>query len=131
MKKLITTAFALTLAAAMAPAYAHADKFQERLQRQSARIEQGVESGELTRREANILRREHRELRQLTHLLAGDGRLSKSERRMLNEKYDDTSDLIWRLKHNDQHRHRHSHRAEPRVDRHALASRERRFDWRD
>ena len=114
MKKLITTAFALTLAAAIAPAYAHADKFQERLQRQSARIEQGVESGELTRREANILRREHRELRQLTHLLAGDGRLSKSE-----------------LKHNDQHRHRHSHRAEPRVDRHALASRERRFDWRD
>jgi len=131
MKKLITTAIALTLAAAIAPAYAHANRFEERLERQAGRIEQGIDSGELTRREAKLLRREHRELRQLTRLLADDGRLSKWERRTLKERYDDASDLIWRLKHNDQHRPRHSHHVKPRVDRHASVTRDRRFDWHE
>jgi hypothetical protein len=94
VKQLIIAAAALTLASAISPAYASADQLQERLERQEGCIEQGIESGELTRRESSILRREHRELRQLTRLLAEDGRLSKWERRTLEEKYDDASDLI-------------------------------------
>jgi hypothetical protein len=131
MKKLITTTAALMLATAIAPAYARADRFHDRLERQAERIEQGIDSGELNRKEAKILRHQHRDLRQLTRLLADDGHLSKRERRTLRRSYDDASDLIWQLKHNDERRPRHGHRTETPLDRHALVTGERRIHWHE
>jgi len=78
----------------------------DRLERQHDRIEQGIESGELTRREARRLKRQQRKIRQLADVLYEDHGLSRRDRRLLREELDRASDRIYRLKHNDKRRHR-------------------------
>jgi hypothetical protein len=88
-------------------AYAHTHNgksIHQRLERQQQRIEQGIASGELTRKESKVLQRQQRKVRSLTREFRDDGRLSKKERRVLTRKLDKLSDKIWRLKHNDVYR---------------------------
>ena len=79
-------------------------RIMDRLERQHDRIEQGIESGELTRREARRLKRQQRELRRLANALYEDHGLSRKDRRLLQEELDRASDRIYRLKHNEKRR---------------------------
>ena len=83
----------------------HDNRFEQRLDRQHLRIKQGVRSGELTRKEAKRLRKQHRRIVRLERKFSRDGHLSRQERRTLRQKLDAASDRIYRLKHNDRYRH--------------------------
>jgi septal ring factor EnvC (AmiA/AmiB activator) len=105
-KSVLVTAMMLMAAV---PAYAdHNDRkgdIQNRLDRQHARIEHGIDTGKLTRKEARELRREQRKTRHLYQELREDGYLSKRERRKLHRRLAQVSDQIWDLKHNESNRY--------------------------
>jgi len=85
----------------------------KRLKRQHRRIESGIDSGELTRREARRLKKQQRRIRRLAYDMSEDGRLSRRDRRELHDRLDRASDRIYRFKHNDATRHRnHRHYSE-------------------
>ena len=75
-----------------------------RQDRQHDRIEQGIRSGELTRREARELLREQREIAALEARFRADGRLSPWEYRILDRELDDASRNIRQEKHDRQAR---------------------------
>jgi hypothetical protein len=91
------------------PVYAHdAGRhagIKDRMERQHARIEQGIDSGELTRKEVKVLKRQQREVRHLARDFRDDDRLCKKERRKLHRQLDQVSDLIWKFKHNERTRY--------------------------
>jgi hypothetical protein len=113
MKTLTKTFLATSLCLLTAvPAYAHYDKhggIWDRLERQQSRIEQGIDSGELTRKEAKRLKKQQRKVRWLFREFRDDGHLSKHERRKLNQKLDRISSNIWEFKHNHKTRYRKSY----------------------
>lgn len=79
-------------------------KIDRRLDRQSERIEQGIDSGELTRKEAKVLWKQHRRITKAKRKFVDDGDLSRKERRTLKRKLEKASDKIYALKHNDRSR---------------------------
>ena len=84
----------------------------KRQARQHRRIEQGWQSGELTRKEVKRLRKHQRRLEQLERKFASDGHFSRRERRAMTEALDEASARIYRKKHNDRYRvarHRDRH----------------------
>ncbi|MCB1876805.1 MAG: hypothetical protein KDH88_12600 [Chromatiales bacterium] len=104
----------LSLSAPVFAAKHHESRVDVRQERQWDRIEQGRESGELTRREFRRLKKEQRQIALLERTFLEDGRLSRLERRLLKAKQDEASKNIFRLKHNeravgrqraDDHRH--------------------------
>jgi hypothetical protein len=99
---------------ATVPAYADHNDWKggigDRLERQHSRIEHGIDTGKLTRKEAKELRREQRKTRHLYREFREDGYLSKRERRKLRHRLDRVSDQIWDLKHNARSRERSDHR---------------------
>lgn len=106
------------LGALAAPAVADHDgrrghydnRFEQRLDRQHGRIKQGIRSGELTRKEAKRLRKQHRHIAKLERHFSRDGHLDRYERRTLRRELDDADARIARLKHNDRYRgHKHRH----------------------
>ncbi len=109
-KTLLAASFCLI---ATVPAYAghghsngHShDRLIDRLERQHVRIEDGVESRELTRKEAKILKKQQRHIRQLAREFREDGWLSKKERRILRHKLDRSSRQIREFKHSDLNRY--------------------------
>jgi septal ring factor EnvC (AmiA/AmiB activator) len=109
MKKLIAAAVlipGLALTALTASAHSGLDRIDARLERQQARIEQGVSSGELTRKETKYLKREQRRLHKKVRKFSRDGRLSSKERRKLTAGLDRASDNIYSFKHNESSRPR-------------------------
>ncbi len=93
-----TLLFLLTLGLAM-PAVARTSLYD--LERyQIRRIQQGIHSGELTRKEARILRREQRDIQRMKRYFVRDGRISRFERRILGKRYARADQHIYRLKHN-------------------------------
>lgn len=114
MKTLNRTLIALSLSMFVAvPAFAahgydrplKRDNVFERLERQHHRIDQGVRHRQLTRKEAKILRRQQRDIRNLARLFYRDGHFSKKERRLLNRQLSESNQRIKRLKHNDLERY--------------------------
>ena len=89
----------------------HNSRFEQRIDRQQQRIEQGVRSGELTRKEAKRLRKQLRHIARLERRYTLDGHLDRYERKKLHNKLDVASNRIYRLKHNDRYRKpkRHGH----------------------
>ena len=86
-----------------------ADYLDRRQTRQLRRIEQGIDSGELTPKEARRLTRQQRRIAGVEREFYEDGRYSRKERRILEAKLDKASDAIYRKKHNDRiRRHRYS-----------------------
>jgi hypothetical protein len=75
-----------------------------RQQNQRERIQQGVKSGELTRRETGRLVEEQRDVRQLERAYKSDGTLTGAERRDLQHEQNQASRDIYRQKHDDQDR---------------------------
>jgi hypothetical protein len=105
MKALVTIT-ALTLIAAT-PAFADGTRdpgVNARQHNQHARVQQGVRSGELTRREAHRVREEQRDIRQLERAYKSDGALTRAERTDLHHEQNQASRQIRRQKHDQQDR---------------------------
>ncbi|MEM7253082.1 MAG: hypothetical protein AAF493_16830 [Pseudomonadota bacterium] len=84
-----------------------ADKIDRRLHRQWRRINKGVDSGQLTRKETKRLRKQNRRISNLDHQFGYDGWYSKWERHELVHALDRASSRIHRLKHNERRRYYH------------------------
>ncbi|MET0535962.1 MAG: hypothetical protein ABW171_17230 [Steroidobacter sp.] len=76
----------------------------QRQQNQHQRIKQGVQSGELTRRETGALAREQRDVRQLERAYKSDGELTRAERVDLHQEQNQASRHIYNQKHDAQDR---------------------------
>lgn len=76
----------------------------ERQANQTARIQQGVKSGELTHGEAQELRTERRDINDLEHTYKEDGTLTRDERQDLHQQLNQQSQEIYEEKHDDQTR---------------------------
>ena len=107
-KTLIGTALAVILCGA-APAMAnHGPRDASVNQRQhlvEQRIEQGLRSGELTRREYRRLQHEAHEIARLEHAFRADGRLSERERGELHARLDRLGREVYRENHDGERRH--------------------------
>jgi propanediol utilization protein len=76
----------------------------ERQENQKARIDQGVKSGELTKREAARLRAEQRGIRAEKRMAKADGVVTAQERAKLRHDQNRASRHIYRQKHDAQKR---------------------------
>lgn len=76
----------------------------QRQQNQHQRIQQGVRSGELTRRETGALAREQRDIRQLERAYKSDGELTRAERADLHREQNQASRHIYNQTHDAQDR---------------------------
>ena len=79
-------------------------QIERRMVRQQARIEQGIHSGELTRKEARRLHNQQTYIAKLGHKFQYDNCLDLYEQRTLERKLDRASNRIYRLKHNHANR---------------------------
>lgn len=106
---------------------ASADGFWERMHRQRDRIEQGVRNGDLTRREAERLTQEQREIWRQRQRLAdrGDG-LSRRDRAILQDRLNRQSERIREQRRDDDTRGRRDRYADRGDWRFAD-----RWDWDD
>lgn len=71
---------------------------------QTGRIVQGVQSGELTRDEAQELRTERRDIRELEQGYKSDGALTQDERQDLHQQLNQQSHEIYEEKHDEETR---------------------------
>jgi septal ring factor EnvC (AmiA/AmiB activator) len=83
-----------------------APSIHERLDHMEARIQRGIKTGDLTRREAEGLRTELREIKKRERRMRDDGRLSERERTKLHADLDRLDRHITREKRDDQQRRR-------------------------
>ncbi|MGZ8144610.1 MAG: hypothetical protein ACXWTH_13635 [Methylosarcina sp.] len=80
--------------------YTIQDRVDIRQQKQQRRIEQGIDSGLLTRGELEKLERQQNKIARLENRFKSDGRLSRKEQRILTQKLDLASQRINDLKNN-------------------------------
>jgi Ni/Co efflux regulator RcnB len=99
MNKLVSVI--LCTAVVFAPLAAQAGQLNNRLNRQDARIYQGVKNGSLTPKEYHRLDKleDKNEAARLRAIKSG-GKLTYSERHRLNHRLNNTSKAIYRAKHN-------------------------------
>ena len=98
---LLTATFVLGLSAV---SMAHTPGINRRERCERGRIQQGVRSGELTRREAERLRAEQFRIRAYEARAKSDGSLNRRERYRLDRMMDQASRDIYRQKHDNQDR---------------------------
>ena len=111
MKKHLSKTIFVLLALGLAmPAFARTVSINHMERNQAHSIQQGINSGELTRHEARVLRREQRNIHQLKRRFLRDGHLSRGERRALSHRYASASRHIYRLKHNRDRNYAYGHR---------------------
>lgn len=92
-------------------------RFDDRLDRQSSAIQRGIDSGELTRREARTLRHEQDEARQFMRDLRREGYPPHEARRMIDRRLDHLDRQIRKLSDNrDVAPHYRGDRRPPRRD---------------
>lgn len=107
MNKLLVAISALTVLVALsAPAQAGTrdPRANVRQHKQHERIEQGVKSGELTKKETKDLAKDQREIRQEEKAFKSDGTLTKDERQELHQDQNAASKEIYAEKHDEQER---------------------------
>jgi hypothetical protein len=75
---------------------------QQRMQNQERRIQQGVNSGALTPKEAGKLEAREAKIKQDEARMKSDGQLTAKERKKLNKELDNASDRIYKQKHDRQ-----------------------------
>jgi len=95
---------AAALAIVAAPALADTPVLDQRQERQMERIQQGWQSGELTRREAAGLARGQQQVRRMEHRAKADGTVTSRERARLQQQANVQSRHIHRQKHDGQSR---------------------------
>lgn len=78
----------------------HRDKFFDRIENQQKRINQGIKSGELTRKEAAMLQDNLDWIKNKYTRMKSDDVLMKDERGLLDSMLDQNSDMIKNKKHN-------------------------------
>jgi Skp family chaperone for outer membrane proteins len=93
----------LAIFAAMTISLANA-QVNKRQRRQNHRVEQGVQSGELTQQEQNKIEHQEAKVDNLEEKLRADGDLSKKDKAKLDVAQDRTSRSIYRKKHNKRDR---------------------------
>jgi hypothetical protein len=76
-------------------------RVNERQQTQQGRIHHGRNSGDLTHREATLLRREQKRIRMSERRVKADGDVTATERRRLDRQQDRASRHIRRAKNNE------------------------------
>lgn len=96
--QLITVAVSLLIAGS-ALAQTNTPVADQRQQNQKARIQEGVKSGELTRREAVRLRTEQRAIKAEERMAKADGKVTMVERAKLRHDQNKASADIYRQKH--------------------------------
>jgi hypothetical protein len=87
-----------------APAAVRDPLINQRQANQAGRVAQGVKSGELSRPEAQELRAERRDIRELERDYKSDRVLTPQERRDLNQQLNQNSREIYEEKHDDERR---------------------------
>jgi hypothetical protein len=95
----------LLIAAVLLPALASAQsatRVDQRQANQERRIEQGVQSGELTKREAARLERGQARVEKMEAKAKEDGKVTPNERKRLKRAQDHQSDAIYKQKHDRQ-----------------------------
>lgn len=98
------SAILLATLAAFAAGSVFADSINHRQHRQGQRIAQGVESGQLTKTEAQSLRAERRAIRTEDAAYRADGKFTKAERKDVQQDLNRSSRDIYREKHDTEHR---------------------------
>lgn len=91
--RMSVVAFALTMLPALAAAQ---DRIDQRQQNQQKRIDQGVKSGELTKKEAERLQQGQQRVQQMEDKARADGKITKEERRRIEQAQDRERDNIRR-----------------------------------
>ena len=76
------------------------DNIENRIDNQQKRIDRGIKSGELTRREADIVQDNLNEIRRRYSKMRRDGVLTMKESEKLERMLDENSKMITREKHN-------------------------------
>lgn len=101
MKKLLGIA---VLSVASLPAFAldSTPRIDQRQANQEQRIEEGIRSGQLNRREADRLRQGQREIRRMERQALADGRISRREGARIEQAQDAQDRLIAQEKHDRQ-----------------------------
>lgn len=103
LKPLTTAVLALgavTAAQAVTPAERQAQRVDNRQARQAARIDQGVASGQLTRREEHRLEHQQQHIANMETRMESDGRVTGKEAVRMEHAQDRASRNIYRKKHN-------------------------------
>ena len=98
------SAFTLLAALAVTPPAGAATVIDQRQANQERRIDQGIQSGQLTEREAERLQRQQDHIQNMEDKALADGKLSKGERRKIRRAQNRASRQIWRQKHDAQTR---------------------------
>jgi hypothetical protein len=78
----------------------HRDKFIDRIEKQQSRINQGIKSGELTRKEAAMLQDNLNWIKNKYTRMKSDNVLTKPERERLDSMFDQNNEMIKNKKHN-------------------------------
>jgi len=97
---LIVAAFSVAAQATSTP------RVDTRQDNQGKRIEQGVKSGELTKREARRLKRGQHHVQNMENRATADGVVTKKERAQIEQAQDRQSKRIARQKHDRQQAHK-------------------------
>lgn len=103
LHRIILTAGAVAvIASASLPGIAQAGEVQNRVNRQQARINQGLRSGQLTQKEANRDERHlnHIEANRNADLARNGGHLTAAEKQRLNTRLNHNSNRVYNTKHN-------------------------------
>jgi hypothetical protein len=107
MRTISTMMAGILLSATISPLAATAadrNPIKGREHNQQVRIRQGIQSGELTRREAVRLEREETRIRVNDRFARADGKLTPAERRRLQRELRAVSRDIYKQKHDGQDR---------------------------
>jgi hypothetical protein len=80
------------------------ERVDKRQERQAARIDQGVASGELTRRETARMDAQQARITRMEHRVEADGKVTGQEARRMERAQDKASHRIALQKHDRQHR---------------------------
>jgi|CXWL01.1.fsa_nt_gi hypothetical protein len=105
MKSGIRVAVAVLMFALAGTALAGTPRVDQRQENQDARIDQGVASGELNRREEARLEGNQQHIDNVENRALADGVVTGHERRVIERKQDRSSRRIARQKHDRQVRH--------------------------
>jgi len=107
MKRIFTILFTVSLffgISAIASAQTRTPRINQREHNQQRRINQGIRSGELTRREARRLDAQEGRIRADEAIAKSDGKVTKAERVRLERELNHTSKHIYNQKHDGQKR---------------------------
>jgi peptidoglycan hydrolase CwlO-like protein len=107
MKKIITAIVAagITFSFAVTPALAtgtDSPGIDQRQANQQKRIDQGIQSGQLTEKEAKKLNKQQERISKKEARMKADGNLTKKERAKLKKEQDKASKKIYQEKHDNQ-----------------------------